>query len=69
MKIREAERLLHEMGFTCKAGKKHDKWSHPDGRMVTLSRSAKHPDLYGALKRKIELWYSGKTFNRANQVQ
>ena len=70
MNRREAERKLKQIGFApVKGGKKHDKWQHSDGRMVTFSRSGKHSDLYGFFAQKIERMYSGKEVHRAEQME
>ena len=31
-------RKLRKLGFVKNKGKKHEKWKHPDGRIVMLSR-------------------------------
>lgn len=56
--IREAHRLLARAGFIEVPSKRHPKWRHPDGRVLTLPGRCK--ELYGELASKVLLYGHGK---------
>lgn len=59
LKLREARRMLKQGGFDPSGVGKHERWSHPDGRTVTLPHKPKGDGLYGFMERKIRAYANG----------
>lgn len=66
--IREARKLLRKAGFEHTATNSHEKWSHPDGRTVTLPHHPRHDGLYGFMEKKIRMYAKGQLtkYERSN---
>lgn len=70
IRLRDARRMLYDAGFTLRRTMgKHEVWSHPDGRSLSLPFTPARDGIRGFLAQKVRTYAAGKglVYHRAQE--
>lgn len=68
--LKEARRMLRDVGFSmARRSGKHEVWSHPDGRSVSMPHEPVRDGLHGYLAHKVRTYADGRhlTYHEAQR--